>query len=143
THMEWYRTSGGEAVFGEIGARPPGGRMVDIMNYATDADLFLAWAQAVASGRIAEPVERQYNAAVIFKRAQGAGRIPPHAGLDRLRAQEGEQVAGVDLLPVGATRRDWRASIISDGMVIVRHRELSKTIEMTERFAGELRLYAD
>jgi len=52
-------------------------------------------------------------------------------------------VAALDLLPVGAPRRDWRAAIISDGMVIVRHPELSKTIEMTERFANGLRLYAD
>ena len=142
THMEWYRKADGEAVFGEIGARPPGGRMVDIMNYATDADLFLAWAQAVTSGRIAEPVERHYNAAVIFKRAEGAGRITRHEGLDHLLAEYGEHVAALDLLPVGAPRRDWRASIVSDGMVIVRHRELSKTIEMTQRFATDLRLYA-
>jgi formate-dependent phosphoribosylglycinamide formyltransferase (GAR transformylase) len=142
THMEWYRKADGEAVFGEIGARPPGGRMVDIMNFATDADLFLAWAQAVTSGRIAEPVERRYNAAGIFKRAQGAGRITRHEGLDRLLAEYGEHVAALDLLPVGAPRRDWRASIIGDGLVIVRHRELSKTIEMTQRFAGDLRLHA-
>ncbi len=44
THMEWYRTADGEVVFGEIAARPPGARMVDLMNFATDADLFSAWA---------------------------------------------------------------------------------------------------
>jgi hypothetical protein len=32
---------------------------------------------------------------------------------------------------------------ISDGMVIVRHRELSKTIEMAQRFACDLHLYAE
>src|SRR5215469_1183488 len=142
THMEWYRKAGGEVVFGEIGARPPGGRLVDVMNYATDADLFLAWAEAITHGKISRPVERRYNAAVIFKRAEGAGRITRHEGLDHLLAEYGEHVAALDLLPVGAPRRDWRASIISDGMVIVRHRELSKTLEMTERFAAELRLYA-
>jgi len=142
THMEWYRKADGEAVFGEVGARPPGGRMVDIMNFATDADLFAAWAQAVTTGRIAEPIERRYNAAGIFKRAEGAGRITRHEGLDRLLAEYGEHVAALDLLPVGAPRRDWRASIIGDGMVIVRHRELSKTIEMTQRFAGDLHLHA-
>ena len=51
-------------------------------------------------------------------------------------------MAALDLLPIGAPRRDWRAVIISDGVVIVRHPELSKTIEMTERFASGLRLYA-
>jgi hypothetical protein len=142
THMEWYRTAGGEAVFGEIGARPPGGRMVDVMNYATDADLFRAWAEAVTQGRITAAIERRYNAAVIFKRAEGAGRITGYEGLDRLLADYSEHVAAVDLLPIGAPRRDWRAVIVSDGMVIVRHRELSKTLEMADRFAAELRLHA-
>ena len=116
--------------------------MVDLMNYATDADLFSAWAQAVTRGRISEPIERRYNAASIFKRAQGAGRITGYAGLDPLMERYGPHVAALDLLPVGAPRRDWRAVIISDGMVIVRHEELAMTIEMTERFASDLQLYA-
>jgi biotin carboxylase len=143
THMEWYRKADGEVVFGEIAARPPGARMVDVMNYATDADLFSAWAEAVTHGRISQPIERRYNAASIFKRAKGAGRITGYEGLDDLLAEYGEHVVAVDLLPVGAPRRDWRAVSISDGMVIVRHRELSNTIEMAERFAAGLHLYAD
>jgi len=143
THMEWYRKADGEVVFGEIAARPPGARMVDVMNYATDADLFSAWAEAVTHGRISQPIERRYNAASIFKRAKGAGRITGYEGLDDLLAEYGEHVVAVDLLPVGAPRRDWRAVSISDGMVIVRHRELSNTIKMTERFAAGLHLYAD
>jgi biotin carboxylase len=142
THMEWYRTGGGEVVFGEIAARPPGGRMVDIMNYATDADLFSAWAEAVTHGRISQPIERRYNAANVFKRAKGTGRITHYEGLGPLLAEYEEHVAALDLLPVGALRRDWRATTVSDGMVIVRHRELSKTIEIAERFAAELHLYA-
>jgi biotin carboxylase len=143
THMEWYRMADGEVVFGEIAARPPGGRMVDLMNFATDADLFSAWAQAVTRGRISQPIERHYNAASIFKRAGGAGRISRYEGLDHLLAEYGEHVAAVELLPVGAPRRDWRAVSISDGMVIVRHSELSKTIEMAEHFASHLHLYAE
>jgi formate-dependent phosphoribosylglycinamide formyltransferase (GAR transformylase) len=142
THMEWYRKADGEVVFGEIGARPPGARTVDVMNYATDADLFTAWAQAVTQGRILEPVTRNYNAASIFKRASGAGRIVDVAGLDALLAEYGDHVVAVDLLPVGAPRRDWRATLIADGMVIVRHPDLSKTQEMARRFAADLRLYA-
>jgi hypothetical protein len=142
THMEWYRKADGEAVFGEIGARPPGGRMVDAMNYATDADLFAGWAQAITHGRLAQPVERRYNAGVIFKRAEGAGRITGYGGLDHLMAEFGEHVAALDLLPVGMPRRDWRAVTISDGMVVVRHPELARTVAMTERFAADLHLYA-
>jgi biotin carboxylase len=142
THMEWYRKAGGEVVFGEIGARPPGARTVDVMNYATDADLFTAWAQAVTQGRILEPITRPYNAASIFKRASGAGRIVDVAGLDQLLAEYGDHVVAVDLLPVGAPRRDWRATLIADGMVIVRHPDLSQTLEMARRFAADLHLYA-
>jgi formate-dependent phosphoribosylglycinamide formyltransferase (GAR transformylase) len=142
THMEWYRKADGEVVFGEIGARPPGARTVDVMNYATDSDLFSAWAQAVTQGRIAEPVARRYNAASIFKRARGAGRITHYEGLDELLARYGEQVVAVELLPVGAPRRDWRATTIGDGMVIVRHPDLPQALEMAQRFAAELHLYA-
>ena len=142
THMEWYRKADGEVVFGEIGARPPGARTVDVMNYATDADLFTAWAQAVTSGRISQPIERRYNAASIFKRASGAGRIVKITGLDRLLAEYGEHVAALDLLPVGAPRRDWRATLIADGMVIIRHPDLPMALEIAQRFAADLRLYA-
>jgi biotin carboxylase len=142
THMEWYRKADGEVVFGEIGARPPGARTVDVMNYATDADLFTAWAEAVTHGRISRAIERHYNAASIFKRASGAGRIVEIAGLDRLLATYGEHVVALELLPVGAPRRDWRATLIADGMVIVRHPELPRTLEMAHRFAADLQLYA-
>ena len=142
THMEWYRKADGEVVFGEIGARPPGARTVDVMNYATDADLFSAWAQAVTHGRISQPVERRYNAGSVFKRASGAGRITHYQGLDQLLAEYGEHVAALELLPVGAPRRDWRATTIADGMVIVRHSELPQAMEIARRFAADLQLFA-
>jgi biotin carboxylase len=142
THMEWYRKSDGEVVFGEIGARPPGARTVDVMNYATDADLFSGWAEAVTHGRISQPLERLYNAASIFKRASGAGRITHYQGLDHLLATYGEHVVALELLPVGAPRRDWRATLIADGMVIIRHPDLPTALHIAQRFAAELRLYA-
>jgi hypothetical protein len=142
THMEWYRKDDGEVVFGEIGARPPGGRTVDVMNFVTDDDLFRVWAEAVVYGQMSHPLERHYNAASIFKRAEGSGRIVRIDGLEGLLARYGGSVAALELLPVGAPRRDWRATLISDGMVIVRHPELTPLLEMTERFASELRLYA-
>ena len=142
THMEWYRKADGEVVFGEIGARPPGARTVDVMNYATDADLFAGWAEAVTHGRISQPVERRYNAASIFKRANGVGRITHYEGLDRLLATCGEHVVALELLPVGAPRRDWRATLIADGMVIIRHPDLPTALHIARRFAAELQLYA-
>ena len=142
THMEWYRTAAGEAVFGEIGARPPGARVVELMNYACDGDLYVGWAEAVLLGRLRTPIAQRWNAATIFKRAHGAGRITAVTGLDALLAAYGEHVVALDLLPVGAPRRDWRTTVVGDGGVVVRHHELAPVVEMTERFAADLRLYA-
>ena len=63
-------------------------------------------------------------------------------GLDKLLAEYGDHVVMVDLLPIGAPRRDWRAVLISDGMIIVRHPELQQVIEMIERFATDLHMYS-
>jgi hypothetical protein len=141
THMEWYLKPDGEVVFGEIGARPPGVRVVDQMNFNTDGDVYIGWADAVVHGRMRQ-LEHRYNVGMICKRARGVGRITSIRGMDGLLAQYGDDVVLVDLLPVGAPRRDWRASTIGDGIVIVRHHELQRVIEMTERFASDLTLYA-
>jgi formate-dependent phosphoribosylglycinamide formyltransferase (GAR transformylase) len=141
THMEWYRKADGEAVFGEIAARPPGARVVDLMNFATDGDTYVGWAHAVVHGSMA-PLERRYNAGAIFKRARGTGRITHDEGLDELLGRFGEHVALLDLLPVGTPRRDWRSTVTGDGMVVVRHPELQQVIEMTEAFARDFQLYA-
>ena len=141
THMEWYLKPDGEAVFGEIGARPPGARVVDVMNLATDGDTYVGWAQAVVHGGM-QPLERRYNAGAIFKRARGSGRITHSEGLDELLARYGEHIALLDLLPVGTPRRDWRSTVTGDGMIVVRHPELQQVIEMTEAFARDFQLFA-
>lgn len=141
THMEWFRTPAGEAVFGEIGARPPGARSVDIMNYSTDGDLFALWAEAVTRGR-SEPLTRRYNAATIFKRAHGIGRITRIEGLEQLVRDHREHLCVVDLLPVGARRRDWRATLLSDGMVIARHPDLGELTALADRIGRDLQIYA-
>ena len=142
THMEWFLTPKGEAVFGEIGARPPGARSVDIMNYSCDADLFVAWAEATTHGKITQRIERRHNAAIVFKRAQGRGRIQRIEGLDRLMAEMGEHIVCVELLPVGSPRRDWLQTLVSDGYVILRHPDLAATCEMADRVGTDLQLYA-
>ena len=48
----------------------------------------------------------------------------------------------LDLLPVGAHRRDWRATLISDGMIILRHPDLDRLVKIADRFGSELQLYA-
>ena len=142
THMEWYLKSDGEAVFGEIAARPPGAHTVDTMNFASDIDLFTGWAEAVVNGAFPFDFERLYNCAIIFKRAQGQGIIQRIEGLDRILASFGEHIAAIELLPVGAHRRDWVKTLLSDGFVFVRHPDLDTTCELADRVGTDLQLYA-
>jgi hypothetical protein len=143
THMEWYRKSDGEVVFGEIGGRPPGAHQVDQMRFACDFDVFRAWGQALTRQRIEEPIERRYNVGLIFKRARGVGRISRIEGIDKLQQRFGEHVVWNNLLTVGTPRRDWRKTLVSDGFVMLRHPDLDKTLEMADAIGSELHLYAE
>jgi len=142
THMEWFLTDSGEAVFGEIAARPPGALSVDVMNVSSGIDSFRGWAEAACHGTIEQSTPRQFNSAVIFKRAQGTGRIRGIEGLGRLAARFRPYIVDVDLLPVGAPRRDWKQTLLSDGHVMVRHPDLHAVMEIADRFGTDLQLYA-
>lgn len=142
THMEWYRKDDGEVVFGEIGARPPGARAVDLMNYASDVDLYRGWAEAILTGRFNQTIDRRYNSAIIFKRAKGRGTIRRVDGLTSFLRRFGEHVVAVDILPIGAQRRDWQQMQISDGFVLLRHPSLRATMAMADAVGTQITLYA-
>ena len=142
THMEWFLKPDGEAVFGEIGARVAGARLVHAMNYASDIDLFVGWANAVCHGRLGFDVQRKYNAAMVFKRAQGEGIVRSHDGLAGLLQRYGQHVAHLELTPVGEQKRDWRKVVVGDGWIVVRHPDLAFTQQMADAFGSELRIVA-
>jgi hypothetical protein len=142
--MEWFRKPDGEVVFGEIGGRPPGGRLVHVMNLSCDCDLFVGWAEAVCHGQISQDLTKRYNAGIVFKRARGSGGVITRIeGLERLRAALGEHLAAIELSPPGRPRVDWRQVVSGDGWVVVRHPELGATLSMADRVGSELELYAD
>lgn len=142
THMEWFLTPQGEAVFGEIGGRPPGGRSVDLMNFTHDFDIYSGWGQAVSKQPFTQEATARYNAAAIFKRARGQGRISAIHGLEDIRRRFGEHIAAEHLLPIGAPRRDWKQTLLSDGYLIVRHPELARCLEMADAVGTDLWLEA-
>ena len=142
THMEWFRKPDGEVVFGEIGARAPGARLVHSMNYSADVDLFAGWAEAVCYGRLSQHTEKRYNSALVFKRAHGEGRVLRYEGLDAILANWGEHIAAIDLTPIGEPRRDWRKSTVGDGWIVARHPNLDVTLEIADRLTVDLRIIA-
>ena len=82
THMEWYRKADGEVGVRRDRCASPGARVVDLMNYATDGDLYVGWAEAVVHGRM-QQLERHYNVGSIFKRAHGCRPDHPRRRTER------------------------------------------------------------
>lgn len=142
THMEWYRKPDGEAVFGEIAARPAGVRSVDLMNFACDIDLYRGWAEAVCWGRFTQPVERKYWSAGVFKTADGDGIVRRIEGLERVLSDFGQHVCSVNLTPVGAPAKGKGQSVVGDGWVMLRHPDHAAVLEMADRVASEVRILA-
>lgn len=142
THMEWFLTPSGEAIFGEIGARPGGAHLVDQMNYTIDADLFREWARAVCWHAFDADTTRHFNCAITFKRALGQGHIRGVKGMDAIRGRFGAHICEEQLLPVGSPRRNWRNTLVSDGFVILRHPEWDEAKRMAFAVATDVSLYA-
>jgi biotin carboxylase len=142
THMEWFSTPDGEAVFGEIACRPGGACLVDQMNYSCDIDLFVEWARAACHQRFDAPIERKHNCAIVFKRAEGQGRIVRVDGLEAFMQRNGAHVCEERLLRVGMPRRNWRQTLLSDGHIILRHPDWDEAKRMIFEAATDIRLYA-
>ena len=116
--------------------------MVDIMNFASDIDLYAGWAEAVCHGKLSQDVTRRYNASMICKRARGHGRICRIEGLEHLRTELGDRLVAVELLPIGSPRRDWKMTSVADGYLILRDPDLKTTLELSDRVGHNLHLYA-
>jgi len=142
THMEWFLKRNGEVVFGEVACRPGGACVVDQMNYTSDIDLFREWARVVTVGRFEASTERAYNVGIIFKRAQGQGRISGIVGLREYYERYRAHIVLDTLLRPGATRRDWKATLLSDGYLVVRHPDWDQARQMAFAAATDIQLYA-
>ena len=70
------------------------------------------------------------------------GRIRRIEGMDAYRAVFRPFLAREDLLPVGAPRRDWNATFLSDGNVVVRHPDMGESLRMARIFASGVRMVA-
>ena len=142
THMEWFLTSSGEVVFGEVACRPGGACVVDQMNYTSDIDLFREWARVATVGRFEASTARKYNVGIIFKRAQGQGRISGIVGLTEYYDRYRPHIVEDTLLRPGAPRRDWKATLLSDGYLVVRHPDWDRAKKMAFDAATDIKLYA-
>jgi biotin carboxylase len=141
-HMEWYFTPKGEAVFGEIACRAGGAKLVDMMNWTSDIDLYREWARVVCHRRFEARAARKYHVAVVFKRAAGQGRIQRIEGLEAFMREHGGHVVEEALLRPGTPRRDWRQTLLSDGFIALRHRDRDEALRLKDLVVETITLTA-
>ena len=142
THMEWFLTPKGEAVFGEIGCRPGGAHLVDQMNCTSDIDLFREWARVTCWRSFEAKQPRAYNVGIIFKRAVGEGRITRITGLHDYLRRFGPHVVDEQLSRPGTQRRNWKNTLLSDGFLLVRHPDWAEAHRISFAAATDVTLYA-
>jgi biotin carboxylase len=142
THMEWYLTPKGEAVFGEIACRSGGAGLVDLMNYTFDVDHYREWARVACWSHFEASSTRKYNVGIVFKRAIGWGTIQRIDGLRGWLQQCGKWVVEDTLLRPGQHRRDWKQTQISDGYVVCRHPEWDQALRMCHAAVTDIKMYA-
>jgi biotin carboxylase len=117
THMEWFRREDGSVAIGEIAARPPGANFVEMMGWGHDADLYKAWARAVADNAFDGPFERKYAVGCAYLRGIGSGRVQSVTGVREANAKVGHLAVKSKLPKVGQPRSDHYEG---EGYVIVR-----------------------
>jgi hypothetical protein len=66
-HFEFFRV-GGDYMPIEINCRPPGGAILDMMNYSVDDDLYAAYARMIAKGEAAVANEKKYYCCYLGRR---------------------------------------------------------------------------
>lgn len=68
-HFEFFRTPEGDLVALEVNIRPPGGLTTDLFNYASDIDIYAAWAELMVTGSLSLVFERSYHAAYVGRKS--------------------------------------------------------------------------
>ncbi len=117
SHMEWFRRADGEVAISEVGARPPGARFVNLISWAHDFDLFVAWARLMVSHEFT-PRPRPYAAGAAYMRGQGRGRVARVHGLQEVVSRLGSLVVEARLPQVG---QPATGTYEGEGYLIVRH----------------------
>ena len=118
THMEWFRRDDGTLAIGEIAARPPGANFVEMMGFGHDADMYKAWARAVADNAFDGPLQRKYAVGCAYLRGMGHGRVQRITGVREANQEVGNLVVKSRLPKIGQPKSDHYEG---DGYVIVRH----------------------
>jgi len=135
-HMEWFRRKDGTVAVSEVGARPPGAQITNLIAYAHDFDVWKAWARLMVFDAF-DPPERRFASGIAFLRGQGNGRVVRIHGLDQAQKEMGHLVVEVSLPQEG---QPSGSGYEGEGFVILRHPETSVVERALQRVVSLVRV---
>lgn len=126
-HFEFFREHKTNRLIAlEVNMRPPGGFTTDMWNYASDIDIYRAWANMVVHGNSELHFERKYHVCFVGRKDKFAYRHSKEVILEKF----GQSVAFHGPLDPALSRA------MGNYCFLVRHEELDKVLEM-QRFIHE------
>ncbi|MSQ83966.1 MAG: ATP-grasp domain-containing protein [Myxococcales bacterium] len=136
SHMEWFRRPTGGLAVSEIAARPPGAQICSLMGYATDTDIYQAWAHLMVFEEWPQ-LQRKFAVGAAFFRGPGHGRIKAIHGIETAQRELGKFVVETKLPRIGATPS---SSYEGDGFAIVRHPDTRVVEQALKRLVDLVRI---
>lgn len=136
SHMEWFRRPDGSVAISEVGARPPGARITDLLSWAHDTDFYRLWSRLMVTGSF-EPPERLYACGAVYLRGMGRGRVSTIEGLAEAQREMGHLVVDARLPHSGDPVSD---SYEGEGTVILRHPETDVVEEGLAQLISRVRI---
>jgi hypothetical protein len=86
---------------------------------------------------------RKYNVGIVFKRAQGRGKVTRIEGLGDWKRDAGRWMVEDKLLRPGTNRRNWKQTLLSDGHVLVRHPDWGEAHRLSFAAATGIKMFAE
>lgn len=136
SHMEWFRRPDGSVAISEVGARPPGAQFCSLISWASDFDLYAAWAELSVFDRF-RPRPRPFAAGAAYLRGQGSGRVRAVRGLEEIRQELGPLVVEARLPQEG---QPASGTYEGEGFIILRHPETAVVEEGLRRIVSRVRV---
>jgi biotin carboxylase len=136
-HLEWFRRKDGSIAISEVGARPPGAFIPQMISRAHEVDCIRAWARLAVFDEFEPFPPRKFAAGAAYLRGMGEGRVRAVRGLDGVERELGHLITDRRYPKVG---QEKAKSYEGEGLILVKHEETSVVREALTRIVSTVRV---
>jgi len=136
-HLEWFRRKDGTIAISEVGARPPGAFIPQMISRAHEVDCIGAWARLSVFDEFEPFPTRKFAAGAAYLRGMGEGRVRGVRGLDVVERELGHLITDRRLPKLG---QEKAKSYEGEGLILVKHEETQVVRDALTRIISTVRV---